>query len=425
MHHTILTSMLMVSFSMFWLVSPCPLWADPPDTTETILELGPLVQEAIHNNPEIAATREQVQAMKERAPQVETLADPELKVQLWNTPDSLNVTKTQTVIYGMAQQFPFPGLLSKKAEVATREAEQAGQRLAAKEREITAAVKVAFFELLYAYKAIEVHHEQITLLRQFFEIANAKYRVGTRTQVDVLRAQVELSKLLQHLPILNQRQQTAQAHVNTILDRDPRAPLGLPRAPHPQPLTHSLEELQEHALRLRPELQEAALVVTRFQSATQLAQLQYYPRLRVELQRWQNYNTDDGFGGNIMVNIPFAFWTKPKYDAGVREAAAQVRVAQARQQTLVTLTRFQIKDLVVQIQATQQVLELYRTTVLPQAQQVLQAAHAGYRTDRTNFLDLIDAERALITFRLEYIRALVNREQQVAQLERILGTDLS
>jgi outer membrane protein TolC len=391
---------------------------------EQILELAPLIQEAIENNPEIAATREQVQAMKERAPQVGALADPEVKVQLWNTPDSLNVTKTQTVIYGVAQQFPFPGVLSKKAEVATREAEQAGQRLAAKVLEITAAVKVAFFELLYAHKAIAVHHEQITLLRQFFEIANAKYRVGTRTQVDVLRAQVELSKLLQHLPILNQRQQTAQAHVNTLLDRDPHAPLGIPRAPNPQPLTQSLEEIQDHALRLRPELQEVDLAVTRFQSATQLARLQYYPRLRVELQRWQNYNTDDGFGGNVMVNIPFAFWTKSKYDAGVREAAAQVRSAQAKQQTLMTLTRFQIKDLVVQIQATQEVLELYRTTVLPQAQQVLQAAHAGYRTDRTDFLDLIDAERALITFRLEYIRALVNREQQVAQLERIVGTAL-
>jgi outer membrane protein TolC len=424
MHHTIPKYVLLVSFCIFWLMTPVALLAEPPDVQPNILELGPLVQEAMQNNPEIAATREQVQAMKERAPQVGALADPELKIQLWNTPDSLNVTKTQTVIYGVAQQFPFPGLLSKKAEVATREAEQAGQRLAAKEREITAAVKIAFFELLYAHKALEVHHEQITLLKQFFEIANAKYRVGTRTQVDVLRAQVELSKLLQHLPVLNQRQQSAQAHLNTILDRDPRAPLGLPRAPHPQPLTHSLEELQEHALRLRPELQEAALVVTRFQSATQLAQLQYYPRLRVELQRWQNYNTDDGFGGNIMVNIPFAFWTKPKYDAGVREAAAQVRSAQAQQQTLVTLTRFQIKDLLVQIQATQEVLELYRTTVLPQAQQVLQAAHAGYRTDRTDFLDLIDAERALITFRLEYIRALVNREQQVAQLERTVGTEL-
>lgn len=424
MHHTIPTYVLMLSFGMFWLVPPGLLRAEPPDAPERILDLAPLVQEAIHNNPEIAATREQVQAMQERTPQVGSLDDPEVKVQLWNTPESLNVTKTQTIIYGMAQQFPFPGVLSKKAEVATRKAEQAGQRLAAKVREITAAVKVAFFELLYAHKAIEVYHEQMKLLRQFFEIANAKYRVGTRTQVDVLRAQVEVSKLFQQFPLLEQRQQTAQAHLNTILDRNPHAPLGRPRAPNPQPLTQSLEELHAHALRLRPELQEADLAVAGFQSATQLARLQYYPRLRVELQRWQNYHTDDGFGGNVMVNIPFAFWTKPKYDAGIREAAAQVRAAQARQQTLVTLTRFQIEDLVVQIQATQRVVELYRTTVLPQAQQVLQSAHAGYRTDRTDFLDLIDAERALIAYRLEYIRALVNREQQVAQLERVVGTDL-
>jgi outer membrane protein, heavy metal efflux system len=424
MHQIISRYVGIVAFGLLWLGPPGPLPAQPTHTTEPVLELVPLIQEAIQQNPEIAATQEQVLAMKERAPQVGALADPELKVQLWNTPDSLNVTKSQTVIYGVAQQFPFPGLLSKKAEVATREADQAEQRVAAKVREITAAVKMAFFELLFAHKAIEVHHEQQKLLRQFFDIANAKYGVGTRTQVDVLRAQVELSKIFQQLPVLKQRRETAQAHLNAILDRDPHAPLGIPRAPHPQPLTRSLEELQAHALRLRPELQEADLAVTRFQSATQLAKLQYYPHLRVELQRWQNYHTDDGFGGNVMVNIPFAFWTKPKYDAGVREAAAQVRSAQAKQQTLVTLTRFQVKDLVVQIQATQEVLELYRTTILPQAQQVLQAAHAGYRTDRTDFLDLIDAERALITFRLEYIRALVNREQQVAQLERVLGADL-
>ena len=424
MHQIILRYVGIVAFAMVWLGPSDPLPAQATDTTEPVLELLPLIQEAIQQNPEIAATQEQVLAMKERAPQVGALADPELKVQLWNTPDSLNVTKTQTVIYGVAQQLPFPGLLSKKAEMATREAAQAEQRVAAKVREITAAVKMAFFELLFAHKAIEVHHEQQKLLRQFFDIANAKYGVGTRTQVDVLRAQVELSKVSQQLPVLNQRRETAQAHLNTILDRDPQAPLGIPRAPRPQPLTYSLEELQEHALRLRPELQEADLAVNRFQSATQLAKLQYYPHLRVELQRWQNYHTDDGFGGNVMVNIPFAFWTKPKYDAGVREAAAQVRSAQAKQQTLVTLTRFQVKDLVVQIQATQEVLELYRTTIIPQSQQVLQAAHAGYRTDRTDFLDLIDAERALITFRLEYIRALVNREQQVAQLERVLGADL-
>lgn len=400
------------------------LSAEEFNRQETILELPPLIREALQNNPEVAAFREQGKAMRERIPQARTLEDPEVKIQLWNTPETLKVTGTQTTIYGLAQQFPFPGVLSQQEHIAAREADQAAERLAAKEREITAAVKAAYYDLYYAHTAIEIHHEQIKLLKQFFQMANAKFRVGKGTQVDVLQAQVELSKLFQHLPILKQRQKTAQAHLNTLLDRSPQSPLGTPRKPMARRMIPTLDQLQEQAHRLRPELREVEMAVAQFQSATKLANLQYYPHLRVELQRWQNRNTDDGFGGNVTLNIPFSFWTKSKYDAGVREATAQVQVARSRKRTMENLTRFQVQDLVAQISATEKVVELYITTVLPQARQTLKAANAGYRTNRSNFLDLLNAERALITFQLEYIRSLVDREKQVATLERVVGTEL-
>ena len=398
--------------------------ADAETSIETnTLALRPLVEEALDRNPEVAAFREQVKAMQERIPQARALDDPEVKIQLWNTPETLDVTSTQRTIYGLAQRFPFPGVLSQQENVAAREADQATQRLAAKEREITEAVKGAFYELFYAHKALEIHHEQIALLKQFFRIANAKFRVGKGTQVDVLQAQVELAKLFQRLPVLEQRRQTAQARLNTLLNRAPTEPLGVPQDPphHRAPL--KVKDIEAHALRQRPELREADLVVEQFESATKLARLQYYPHMRVELQRWQNHNTDDGFGGNVTLNIPFSFWTKPKYDAGVREATARVRVARSKRHLLENATRFRIRDLVARIEATERIVELYTTTVLPQARQMLKAANAGYRTDRTDFFDLIDAERALMTYQLEYVRALVDREQQVASLERVSGVE--
>jgi len=403
--------------------SPGTSLAAAPDPSPGVLELAPLIREALDRNPEVRAARKQVHAMQERVPQVTALDDPEVKIQLWNIPESLDLTKTQRTIYGLAQRFPFPGILSQQEQIAVREADQAVQRVAANERTLTAAVKVAYSELFYGHKAIEIHHEQITLLKQFFEIANAKFRVGKGTQVDVLRAQVELAKLFQRLPLLEQRQQTAEARLNTLLNRDPQAPLDVPRKPATRPMVLTREQLQDYALRLRPELREADLVVAQFESATKLARLQHYPHLRVELQRWQNYRTDDGFGGNFTLNLPFAFWTKSKYDAGVREAVAHVEAARLRRQALENLTRFQVKDLVAQVTATERVVELYTTTVLPQAQQTLNAATAGYRTDRTDFLDLVDAERALITYQLEHLRALVDREQQLASLERVVGVE--
>jgi outer membrane protein, heavy metal efflux system len=398
--------------------------AASPAPSAGVLELAPLIQEALDRNPEVRAIRERVEAVKERIPQSSTLEDPEFKIQLWNVPESFDLTKTSSTIYGLAQRFPFPGTLSRQEDIAVSAAERAAQRLASKEREIAAAVKVAYYEFFWTHRTIEIHHERVTLLKQLFEITNAKFRVGKGTQVDVLKVQVESSKLLQHFAILEQRNQTAQAHLNTLLNRSPLAPLAAPQEPAARPLARSIEQLQDEALHLRPELREADSAIAQGESARKLTKLRYYPHLRVELQRWQNYNTDDGYGANFTINLPFAFWTKRKYDAGTREAVAQLEAARSQKQVLENLTRFQVKDLVAQVRATEQVVKLYVTTVLPQAQQTRHAALAGYRTGGTDFLDLIDADRALITYRLEYVRALVDLEQQRAKLEQVVGTKL-
>ncbi len=125
------------------------------------------------------------------------------------------------------------------------------------------------------------------------------------------------------------------------------------------------------------------------------------------------------------MTVPFAFWTKPKYDAGVQEAAASVAAARAQQHTVENLTRFQINDLLAKVRASEQVATLYHTTILPQAVQNLEAARVGYRTGKGGFLDLIDTQRAWRGFQHEYYRALVEREHRLAELEQVIGTDLN
>ncbi len=298
------------------------------------------------------------------------------------------------------------------------------QALRAKERELIARLKQAYYDLFLAHKAIQIHHEQIDLLTQFLEIAVAKFRTGKGTQVDVLKAQVELSTLHQQLPVLEQRRETAQANVNTLLNRDPRTPLGLPQEPRAERFDKDLDELFRMAADARPEVKAAGLAVQRNEQTRALAHRQYYPDVTVAVQRFQNFQATDGFGAIMAINLPFAFWTKPKYDAGVQEASAAVAAARADLQTLENQTRFQIRDVLAKVRASWEVTVLYRTTVLPQAEESLASARAGYRTGRTDFLNLIEADRALRDFQLAYYRALVDREARLAELEQIVGTDL-
>jgi len=388
------------------------------------LVLLDLIHEALARNPELEAARQQWEASSQRITQARALEDPILSVQWWNFPESFNLGRSGNTIIGLSQQIPFPGKLALKEEIASRSAEMTEQALRARERDLIARVKRAYYDLFLVHKAIQIHHEQIDLLRQFVESAIAKFRTGKGSQVDVLKAQVELSMLHQQLPVLEQRHDTAQGNVNTLLNRDPRFPLGRPQEPREARFDKDLDELFQMAVNARPELKAADLAVQRNEQSHALAQRQYYPDFNVAVQRFQNFQANDGFGAVVSVNVPFAFWTKPKYDAAVHEAAAGIASARAELHTLENLTRFQIRDLLAKVRASWEVAVLYRTTVLPQAEESVNAARAGYRTGRTSFLDLIEADRALRGFQLAYWQALVERESRLAEVEQVVGTEL-
>ena len=388
------------------------------------LVLPELIQEVLARNPELVAARKQWEAATNRITPARSLDDPILSVQLWNIPQPFKATQADNSIFGLSQNLPFPGKLGLKGDVASRSAEMTEHTVRAKERELIARLKQAYYDLFLAQKAVEIHHEQVELLRQFVAIANAKFRVGKGSQADVLKAHVELSLLFQHLPVLDQRRETAQAMLNTLLDRNPSSPLGLAHEPSQLPLEKPIDDLHRLALNDRPELKAAELDVQRSEQSRALAQRQYYPDFNVAFQRFQNFQANDGFGAYVAMSIPFAFWTKPKYDSGVQEAAAAVAVAQAQQHTLENLTRFQVNDLLAKLKATDQVATLYRTTILPQAEQSLDAARVGYRAGKAGFLDLIDTQRAWRGFQLEYFTALVERQHRLAELEQVVGTTL-
>ncbi|MBX3325566.1 MAG: TolC family protein [Nitrospira sp.] len=393
-------------------------------TAQPSLVLPDLISEALARNPELAAARKQWEAATNRIAQARSLDDPTLSVHLWNFPQTFNVTRADNSIFGLSQNFPFPGKLALKGEVAIRSAEMTEQALHGKERELVVRLKQAYYDLFLAHKAIQIHHEQVELLRQFVEIANAKFRTGKGSQADVLKAQVELSVLHQQRPVLEQRRETAAALLNTLLDRDPLSPLGLPQEPTLRSLNATIDDLHSLALGARPELKAAELAVQQSEQSRALAQRQYYPDFNVQFQRFQNFQANDGFGAYVAMTIPFSFWTKPKYDAGVQEAAAALSAARAEHHTLENLTRFQVKDLLARLRATDQVTTLYRTTILPQAEQNLDAARVGYRAGRAGFLDLIETQRAWRGSLLEYFKALVDRQHRLAELEQVVGITL-
>ena len=394
------------------------------ETSDSLL-LSEVVTEALTNNPELQVARQRWRAAQERPAQVGALDDPEFKVELFNYPERLNPDGSANTIFGLSQRFPYPGKRALKKSLALKDVEIVEAQVRQKEGEIATQVKVVYYELFLDYKAIEVHHQQIAILKQLFEIANARFRSGKGAQVDALKSSLELSKLFNQLPILEQRRESAKAKLNLLMNRPSQAALGAPQEPSPLPGKPAFEELQQFALQNRPELAAFMRETARSETAIVLAQKQFYPDFNVMVERFQNFRARDGFGGMIAMTLPFSFWTKPKYDAGVREARANLESAKVAYRALENQVAFEVKDVLVKIEASEKLVKLYKTTVLPQAQQTLDSARIAYQNAKVEFLTLLDAERAIRDFRLEYYRVLTTLAQHRAELERVVGVEMT
>jgi cobalt-zinc-cadmium efflux system outer membrane protein len=87
-------------------------------------------------------------------------------------------------------------------------------------------------------------------------------------------------------------------------------------------------------------------------------------------------------------------------------------------------TLYEVSNSLVKAQTAQRLVELYRTSVLPQVRQSLRVTEAGYRGGKTEFIDLLDATRSYLSFHLAYYEYIADYEIALADLERTVGTDL-
>ena len=157
-------------------------------------------------------------------------------------------------------------------------------------------------------------------------------------------------------------------------------------------------------------------------------QKEFFPDYRLGLEYrnvgvdYANFNRGDDM---LMVTIGFdlPIW-RSKYRAGVRAAEKMIESSQAALEAAVQQASYDVQDAWFQLQTARRTLDLYRHTLIPQAESRFWASDASYRTGKVDFLDLLDSERFLLSARTMAAMAEGNLGRQLARLERAIGTDL-
>ncbi len=418
--------LLTIFFTGILLIGLLPGTAFP----EEGLSLEALIDEAVKANPEIRTLEYRVGSLKAAAPQAGSLPDPLLTLGVDNVPvsdPSFDAFLPTSKVIGFSQKVPFPGKLALKEEAAEKRAESGDLIYRDKITEIVKRVKEAYFDLLFINQSIRINERNKELLSGLADVAATKYSVGNGLQQDVLKAQVELSKIIDELIVLRQKKETAKARINTLLNRAPQAPLADPEEKETTPFTFTLEELEAKTLKASLPLKAIDRLIEGSTADLHLAKKEFYPDFNFAVTYKQreegaNFPGDDWFSAFITVNIPL--YAKRKQHQGVIESQAELSRRESTYNEVKNRILFEVKDSFEEIEKEGELIHLYEEGFLPQARQSLDSAISGYQVDKVDFLTLVDNQLTLLKFELAYARTLANYEKQLARMEAIVDERL-
>ena len=386
------------------------------------------VRLALERNPAIRAADERVRRLANRIPQAESLDDP----MLFITPVG-EMAETAAgrvdVMSSVSQKLPFPGKLRTRGRIAAQTVAQAVQELQQVRLRVAADTRRTWWSFYYMTRAIEVTEQNRDLLAQFRLVAEAKYRAGTATQQDVLRASVEMSLLDDELIKLRQRRTTAVAMLNQLLDRPVDRALPAPRTRELEPTNLQLDAVLAAADRSNPEMARIHERIEGYRQQRKLARLNRWPDLTLAFS--YNLVSNDGLSPvangldqwwiGAGINLPI--WAS-RLNAAEFEAARGMLQSISELDSVTNQVAFRVQDALTRVESQQRQVILFRDVIIPQARQAVDVSLSGYRTGKLDFLTLVDNWRKLFEFQVVYHLNLAEVERSFADLQQAVGRTL-
>jgi outer membrane protein TolC len=422
-----ITKLILSVFLIPILLMPLTALAQPD---KPAMNVEQLIEEAIQNNPEILAQKKRWELFKEKIPQASAFEDPMFGFGIVNLPTNFSFKDEDMTMkeFSLSQKFPFYGKRRLKGEMAGKEAEAVFNEIQEKINRIIKEVKSVYYDLSHNYRTTEVVQRNKRILEDFARIAETRYAVGEGIQQDVLKAHVEVSKMVDELIMLEQKKSALGAKLNALLNRPPETPVGTPEEVVLQKLPIQIEAFQKTAVETNPTLKSMKKMVEAKEKAYDLAKKEYYPDLTARFAYGQRDNgpdmkRKDMLTGEVMINIPIFY--KSKQERKVAEAKADIQGIEAQYRAMKNEIHFMITDMASMIQRVERQLELYKTGIIPQANLQISSAMSAYRVNKADFMTLLDSQMTLYKYELEYHLALTEYEKNVASLEAVVGKRFS
>jgi cobalt-zinc-cadmium efflux system outer membrane protein len=400
-----------------------PGMAEHPGMSSSLREL---IQEAEQKNPQIAASFHAWQASRNVPKQVSALPETQLSVQQFSVGSprpfaGYSNSDFAYIGFGASQDIPYPGKRQLRASVADHEADSMEAQTDSVRRTVVGSLKVVYFRLGYIQQTLGVLQRSDQLLNQVQEASEARYRVGQGNQQDVLKAQLQHTKILQEIARHHQEEGLLEAQIKQILGRPQESPDIVTETLTVRTLTYPAAELFQKAREQNPDVHSRQASIRQQETKVELAHKNFRPDFNVS---YTYEHTADKFRDYYMATFGIRLPNRGRQKAELAEA--QENQERARQELDAESQRVlsEVQQQYVRAKTSEERLKIYSDGLVPQSAATFQSALSAYQSNRQDFESLLSGFLDVLNLDLEYRNELVEHESALAELERLTGVDL-
>ncbi len=409
------------------LLSPaCLIWAQDTSVSPRPTPLSELIAEALKDNTEILAAEHTWQAATHVRQQVTTLPNPQFTVQEFSvgSPKPFAGFNTSNFAYfgiGASQELPYPGKLRLKGEAADRAADVQQAQIAVACAALADEIKAAYLKLAYLQQTLPLLEASRNTLGQVIETELARYRTGQGSQADVLKAQLERTKLIREITMHHEEVGQVQADLKRLLHRPQESPDIVAQNLTMTDLHYTSSELLNFVRRQNPEVKFETSKIGQQNAELRSAERAGKPDFSVG---YMYQRTGDDFPAYYMLTLNVIFQRRQRVRAEMAGAAESLKAAADELDAQVQEQLAAVQKEYIAAKSTAEVLTEYSQGMIPQADAGFRAVLADYQSSKQQLDSVLNSLNEVLALKREYEQTLLEHETAIAKLETLTGETL-
>jgi outer membrane protein TolC len=388
--------------------------------------LSELLAEAARANPGVRAAEYAWRAATHVRRQVTTLPNPEFTLQEFSvgSPRPFAGWNTSNFAYlgiGASQKLPYPGKLRLEGETADRAAEVQQAQIAVVQASIAGQVKTAYFRLAYLQQTLSLLEGSRSTLGQIIDSQLARYRTGAGNQADVLKAQLDRTKLVKEVTIHHEEIGQIQADLKQLLHRPQESPDIVAQDLTMTTLRYASHDLLDFVRHENPEVKLNARAIEKQNAQLRSSERAGKPDFGIG---YMYQRTGGDYPAYYMLTLNVIFQRRQRVQAEVAEDVESLRGAREELEAQLQQKLAEVQKQFIAAKSTAEELSEYRDGMIPQADAGFHAVLAEYESNKQQLDSVLTSFNSVLQLKRQYAQALLDHETAVARLETLTGVAL-